>query len=184
MRIISGKYKGHQLIDFNASHIRPTTDRVKESLFNILNTQIFDAEILDLFSGTGNLGLESISREAKHVTFVENNPKSLDIIRKNILKLKITTGYSIQSCDVLKFLTQYNGPPFDVIFADPPFTEQMIDLVIQVCAKSKAFGKQTVLAIESPKKEKIGIEYENATVLFDKRLFGDKVLYFFNRRTE
>ena len=85
MRIIGGKYKGLYLTNFKADHIRPTTDRVKESMFNILQAQIEDARVLDLFSGTGNLGIEAISRGARHVTFVEKNKKSIQILKENIL---------------------------------------------------------------------------------------------------
>lgn len=182
MRIISGKYKGHHLIDFSASHIRPTTDRVKESLFNILSDRIDGSQILDLFAGTGNLGLESISRDAVHVTFVEKNPKSLDIIRKNITKLKIANAYSIVAKDVIKFLAQYEDAAFDVIFADPPFTEEMADEVMLASAQSKAFGEQTIMAIESAKREKIADEYPNSVVLIDRRVFGDKILSFYAKK--
>jgi 16S rRNA (guanine966-N2)-methyltransferase len=182
MRIISGKYKGHHLIDFSASHIRPTTDRVKESLFNILSDRIDGSQILDLFAGTGNLGLESISRDATHVTFVEKNPKSLDIIRKNITKLKIPNAYSIVAKDVIKFLAQYDDAAFDVIFADPPFTEEMADEVMLAGAQSKAFGEQTIMAIESAKREKIADEYPNSVILVDRRIFGDKTLSFYAKK--
>ena len=73
MRIISGKYKGHQLVSFQADHIRPTTDRVKESLFNMIQGEIDGARVLDLFSGTGSLGLEALSRGAREVIFVEKS---------------------------------------------------------------------------------------------------------------
>jgi 16S rRNA (guanine966-N2)-methyltransferase len=181
MRIITGKFKGHQLIDFNAKHIRPTTDRVKESLFNIIAGHISEGQILDLFAGTGNLGLEAISRDANHVTFVEKNPHSLDIIRKNIAKLKITDSYNIIVKDVITFLAQYEGVAFDVIFADPPFTEEMADEVMTAASQSKAFGIQTVMAIESAKREKIQDSYPNETLLLDRRVFGDKILSFFYR---
>jgi 16S rRNA (guanine966-N2)-methyltransferase len=183
MRIITGKYKGHQLIDFSASHIRPTTDRVKESLFNILSERIFDSKSLDLFAGTGNLGLETISRGAQHLTFVEKNPKSLEIIRKNINKLKITEGFTVIAKDVLKFLNQYEGEAFDVIFADPPFTEEMADEVMLTASQSKAFGEQTIMAIESAKREKILDEYANNVALVDRRVFGDKILSFYSKKS-
>lgn len=183
MRIISGKYKGHQLVDFSAGHIRPTTDRVKETLFNILMTEIENAQVLDLFAGTGNLGLESLSREAAHVTFVEQNPKSLDIIKKNISKLKVTQNFKIIQKDVLKFLKQYEDEPFHIIFADPPFTETMADEVMNHASQSAAFGSQTIMAIESAKREKILDSYSNDVELMDRRIFGDKVLSFFHKKS-
>lgn len=82
MRIISGKYRGRRLSAFNAPHIRPTTDRVKETMFNKLMGQVEGARVLDLFAGTGNLGIESLSRGANWVEFVESNRKSLEILKK------------------------------------------------------------------------------------------------------
>ena len=90
MRVISGKYKGRELVSFKADHIRPTTDRVKESIFNKLQSHIAGARVLDLFSGTGSLAIEAISREAESVTAVEMNKKSIEIIKKNLQLLKIT----------------------------------------------------------------------------------------------
>ncbi|MBV2168980.1 MAG: 16S rRNA (guanine(966)-N(2))-methyltransferase RsmD, partial [Bdellovibrio sp.] len=125
MRIIAGKYRGHQLVAFKADHIRPTTDRVKETLFNKLQFQIEGAKVVDLFCGTGNLGIEALSREASFCTFVEKNPKSLTITRQNLEKLKVPTSqYKIINMDVLGFLKAYQGEPFDIVFADPPFTEK------------------------------------------------------------
>lgn len=179
MRIIAGKFKGHHLVSFNADHIRPTTDRVKESLFNILMGQMEESQILDLFSGTGNLGLEAISRGAGHVTFVEMNSASIAIIKRNIEKLKIEKEkYSIVKADVLKFLKTYEGNPFSIIFIDPPFTEKMADQVMMTLAASQVFDKETVIAMESVKGEKLLEEY-GALKLSDRRQFGDKSLVFF-----
>ena len=89
MRIISGKFKGRVLVSFEASNIRPTMDRVKETLFNKWMRHVEDARVLDLFAGTGNLGLEALSRGALHVSFVEKNLKSIQIVKKNIELLKI-----------------------------------------------------------------------------------------------
>lgn len=182
MRIISGKYKGHQLVSFDANHIRPTTDRVKETEFNILMHEIADSEVLDLFCGTGNLGLEALSRGASSVVFVDKNKKSIDITKKNIEKLKINKAdYSIVLSDVISFLKTYSGPSFDVIFADPPFTEKMAHDVLSALAESKVFSRKSILAIESEKKERLDDEYG---ILYksDRRVFGDKILSFFKMK--
>lgn len=178
MRIISGKYKGQVLNSFSASHIRPTTDRVKESLFNILQSQIPQSRVLDLFSGTGNLGIESLSRGAASVTFVESHPQSLSIIRKNIEKLKVSEPYDIISKDVISFLKNPPAQQMDVIFADPPFTKAMADEVMQTIAQTSLFAPHTVMAIESAKKEKLEDRYGSLSRI-DQRIFGDKVLSFF-----
>lgn len=184
MRIISGKYKGHHLVSFKADHIRPTTDRVKESLFNKLMFDIEGAEVLDLFCGTGNLGLESISRGARFVTFVDDNRKSLEITKKNIEKLKVPAeSYKVIQTDVLKFLKNYKGDSVNIIFADPPFTEKMAHEVMLCADVSAAFGPQTVLAIESAGKERIDTEYPSLE-RFDAREYGDKVLSFFRKKAD
>ncbi len=182
MRIIAGKYKGHHLVSFKAEHIRPTTDRVKESLFNKLMFDIEDSQVLDLFCGTGNLGLEALSRGAQFVTFVDDHRKSLEITRKNIEKLMIPKeSYKIIQTDVLKFLKSYSDPSVNIIFADPPFTKMMAHEVMQAADLSKAFGAETVLAIESAGKERIDTEYSQLE-RFDAREYGDKVLSFFRKK--
>lgn len=180
MRIISGKYKGHSLVSFQADHIRPTTDRVKESQFNILQQSIDGARVLDLFAGTGNLGLEAISRGASEVIFVEKNRKSIEIIEKNIAKLKITEPYKIIQKDVILYLKTYEGAPFDIIFVDPPFTEKMAHDVMEVTAESKAFAPHTILTIESGRRERIEDKYPSI-VRYDVREFGDKTLSFYKK---
>ncbi len=179
MRIISGKFKGQQLVSFQADHIRPTTDRVKETIFNKIQFEIAGSRILDLFCGTGNLGLEALSREASHCTFVESHAKSLQITRSNIQKLKVEESlYRIINQDVLRFLKSYRGEPFDIIFADPPFTKKMADEVMAIASHSEIFGSQSILAIESQAKEKMLAEYP-PLVRFDFKEYGDKVLSFF-----
>lgn len=180
MRIIAGKYKGHQLVSFQADHIRPTTDRVKESLFNMIQNHIEGARVLDLFSGTGNLGLEALSRGAAEVLFVEKNKKSIQILDKNLNKLKVDESYRIVQKDVLSFLKSYEGPAFDIIFADPPFTEEMAHDVMLAAAHSKVFHEETLMMIESARREKIVDDYP-PLVRYDVREFGDKFLSFYKK---
>ena len=97
MRIISGKYKGRNLVSFKADHIRPTMDRIKETIFNKWMMYVDGAKVLDLFAGTGNLGIEALSRGATHVTFVEKSNKSMNIVKENLELLKISkSDYQIQ----------------------------------------------------------------------------------------
>ena len=183
MRIIAGKYKGHQLVAFQADHIRPTTDRVKETLFNKIQFEIEDAAVLDLFCGTGNLGIEALSRGAKFCTFVEKNPKSLEITRKNFEKLKVPkTDYKVINRDVLAFLREYEGESFGVILVDPPFTQKMAHDVMLAIAKSSAAGETSVIAIESQAKERMESEYGDL-VRYAKKEYGDKILSLFCHRS-
>lgn len=179
MRIIAGKYRGHQLVAFKADHIRPTTDRVKETLFNKLQFQIEGAKVADLFCGTGNLGIEALSRDASFCTFVEKNPKSLVITRQNLEKLKVPSQeYKIINMDVISFLKTYKGEAFDVILADPPFTEKMAHDVMEAASQSAALAEHTVLAIESQKKERMEERYASL-VRYDQKDYGDKYLNMF-----
>lgn len=179
MRIIAGKYRGHNLVSFKADHIRPTTDRVKETLFNKIQFDIPGARVVDLFCGTGNLGIESLSRDAAFCTFVEKNPKSLTITRQNLEKLKVPAGqYKIIAMDVIGFLKTYEGEPFDIVIADPPFTEKMAHAVVEAASQSACFGEHTLMAIESEKKERMDERY-GALVRYDQKHYGDKYLNFF-----
>ncbi|KYG63335.1 16S rRNA (guanine(966)-N(2))-methyltransferase RsmD [Bdellovibrio bacteriovorus] len=179
MRIISGKYRGHQLVAFKADHIRPTTDRVKETLFNKIQFQIDGANVADLFCGTGNLGIEALSRDAKFCTFVEKNPKSLTITRQNLEKLKVPNSeYKIINMDVIAFLKSYQGEAFDIILADPPFTEKMAHSVMEAASVSAGFAEHTIMAIESEKKERMEERY-GSLVRYDQKDYGDKYLNMF-----
>ena len=179
MRIIAGKYRGHQLVAFKADHIRPTTDRVKETLFNKLQFQLEGANVMDMFCGTGNLGIEALSRDASFCTFVEKNPKSLTITRQNLEKLKVPSNqYKVVTMDVLAYFKSYEGAAYDIIFCDPPFTEKMAHFVVEAASASKAFGEHTILAIESERKERMEDRY-GSLVRYAKKEFGDKILSMF-----
>lgn len=179
MRIIAGKYRGHQLVAFKADHIRPTTDRVKESLFNKIQFDLENAVVADLFCGTGNLGIEALSRDAKFCTFVEKNPKSLAITRQNLEKLRVPASeYKIVAMDVVAYLRTYQGESFDIILADPPFTEKMAHEVMEAAGGSAVVGVQTILAIESEKKERMEERY-GVLVRYYQRDYGDKYLNMF-----
>lgn len=184
MRIISGRFKGRVLASFQADHIRPTTDRVKETIFNKWMGALDGARVLDLFSGTGSLGLESLSRGALQVDFIEQNVKSIQILKKNIELLKLSKDeYSIFKQDVLTFLKNFQGPPYAFILIDPPFTEKMAHDVMQALDVSACFDENTLIAIESQKKERIDDAY---TQLYRYHVndYGDKLLSFFTKKAQ
>lgn len=192
LRIIAGKYKGHHLVSFQADHIRPTTDRVKETLFNKIQFLIEGQRVLDLFSGTGNLGLEAYSRGAGFIHFVDKHPKSLEILLRNIDKLKVPKAdFKTTKMDILAFLSKRSRPSkeivegdenYDLIFIDPPFTEKMAHAVMEGLGKSSLFHASTLITIESIKKERIDDEY-GPLVRYDYKDFGDKVLSFFKMKS-
>ncbi|MBX7231714.1 MAG: 16S rRNA (guanine(966)-N(2))-methyltransferase RsmD [Bdellovibrionales bacterium] len=179
MRVISGKYKGLQLVSFDQDHIRPTTDRVKETLFNILSPYIEESRVLDLFSGTGGLAIESISRGARAVVTVEIHPKSIQIIHKNLSKLKIISGIQIVNMDVFKYIKNFTGEPFQIIIADPPFTKQWAHEVLSTLALHHSLlAPQGIVVIESSRQERVDEDYLPLK-RWSTRRFGDKLAHFF-----
>ncbi len=183
MRIISGRWKGRHLSSFKADHIRPTTDRVKESLFNRLMGEVEGSKVLDLYSGTGNLALEALSRGAANVEVVESHPKSLTILRKNWEDLGRPEGFLIHKSDVFKFLTRFKGEPFDLILVDPPFTEKLAHSTLEALAQSEAVGTMTTIVIESSRHERVDKSY-GTLVMISQKSFGDKDLSFFRRQVD
>lgn len=174
MRIIAGKYGGRKLVAFKADHIRPTTDRVKESIFNKLQFSIEGAKVLDLFSGTGSLAFESLSRGAEKVVAVESNFKSISVIRKNKSMLKVGDELEIVQADVFKFLKSVQET-FDIILVDPPFTKKIADDVLAALSKSHCFDEDTELFIESSSKETVAEAYPPLQRKLHKS-YGDKYL--------
>ena len=181
MRIIAGKYKGHQLVAFKAGHIRPTTDRVKESVFNKLMPDILGARVLDLYAGTGNLSFESLSRGAEHVDIVEMNRKSLKIIEQNRTKLRISEGLKVYGRDVFSYIRSYQGLLYDIILVDPPFTEKIAHSTMEAIAENgERLIENGIVVIESSTQERIDYEYLGFYLL-DRNSFGDKTVSFFKR---
>ncbi len=180
MRIIAGKFRGRRLVSFKADHIRPTTDRVKESVFNKLQAEWDGAKVLDLFAGTGNLGFEAISRGAESVLAVELSSKSIDIIRRNIEELEIGKQHRVVKDDVLKWIAKYRGEPFSIVIADPPFTQSLAHSTLELLSKSEAVGLDTTVVVEASSHERVDESYENL-VCWDRRDYGDKQISFWSR---
>lgn len=174
MRIISGKYGGRKLVAFKADHVRPTTDRVKETIFNKLQFSIEGARVLDLFSGTGSLSFEALSRGANSVTAIDSSAKSVAILNKNKKMLGVGDELKVTQIDIFKFL-KIVDQTFDIIFVDPPFTKKMADEVLQALARSRCFNNDTELFIESSNQETVQSEYFSMYEK-SKKSYGDKYL--------
>ena len=129
MRIIAGQLKRKSIRAPQGHLTRPTTDRTRESLFHLVEARLAlrEAEVLDLFAGTGALGLEAISRGARFVTFVENERRVMQVARDNADTLDVSDQARFVPGDAVHFLETYNGPPFDLIMADPPYDLDAMD---------------------------------------------------------
>ena len=180
MRIISGKYRGRRLVSFQAANIRPTTDRVKETLFNMLTGRLEGARVLDLFSGTGNLAIECLSRGAAHVDLVENHRRSLRIIRQNLTALAITEGWRVHPVDAFKYIRDFAGEPYDIVIADPPFTQALAHDLSLAIGAGALIAEDGRFVFEASARERVDETYPGLTRL-DQRAFGDKLLNFFTR---
>ncbi|MGN0806774.1 MAG: 16S rRNA (guanine(966)-N(2))-methyltransferase RsmD [Candidatus Coproplasma sp.] len=134
MRIISGRHRGRKLAEFTAEGIRPTSDRAKESLFNIISSKIVGATVLDLFCGSGSLGLECVSRGADKVFFNDKSASSVAVLKKNIALLKEESRCSVSVSDYRDYLNRC-GEKFDIIFLDPPYAEEFGAPALKIIAE-------------------------------------------------
>jgi len=179
MRIISGTARGTNLYTLEGSDTRPTLDRVKESLFNIINSRIFDAVVLDLFSGSGAIGLEFASRGAKEVVVCDNSKKAIQIIQKNLEKTHLEQKVKLYNSDYIEFLKNNKDKKFDVIYLDPPYKTDYIINALDFILQYDMKDKDGLIIIETDEPERIesGLKERNITIE-DKRKYGRAYLIF------
>jgi len=178
MRIVSGKWGGRRLATFKSKDIRPTTDRIKETVFNIIGPDVMDSSFLDLFSGTGSITLEALSRGAKVVVSVDDGKDAKNIFFKNATLLDASEEIKFISSDVFKFLNS-NIKAFDYIFVDPPFTQRMGAEVMRCLSDSKALNESTMIFIEYVKGEEIFNLESSRLYEYKIKDYKDKLLYIY-----
>ncbi len=152
MRVIAGKARRLPLKTLDGLDTRPTTDRIKETLFNMLQGDVSGSRFLDLFSGSGGIGIEALSRGASSCIFVENNRKAADCIRENLAFTHLEDNASVMECDVLTALRRLEDTghePFDLIFMDPPYHKELEKEVLTVLSHSRLVDEMTVMIVEA-----------------------------------
>ena len=151
MRVIAGKARRLILKTIEGLDTRPTTDRIKETLFNMIHDQIPDCCFLDLFSGSGAIGIEALSRSAKLAVMVEQNPKAAECIRENLKTTRLQDDAVVMNCDVLVALKRLEDKDylFDVIFMDPPYRMEWEKRVLEYLAASSLINEDTTIIIEA-----------------------------------
>ncbi len=151
MRVIAGKARRIQLKTVPGMDTRPTTDRIKETLFNILQTELYSARFLDLFSGSGAIGIEALSRGCEMAVFVENNRDAANCIRENLKATKLSEAAVVMQRDVLTALQQLEqeGKCFDIIFMDPPYNCLHEKKVLNRLSGSPLVHADTVIIVEA-----------------------------------
>lgn len=173
MRIVGGKYKSRVLLEFKGNQIRPTADKVRESLFNILQNLIYGADFLDLFCGTGAMGIEALSRGAKSVTFNDKSRDSIQLTKTNLQKLSVTECYKTTNLDAVTYLTS-TSDKFDIIYVDPPYKTAFGLQALSVCSNVLKENGIVIYENETP----FSLEIEGLTKV-DERKYGRVYLTFF-----
>ncbi len=152
MRVVAGTARSLILKTIDGLDTRPTTDRIKETLFNMLMPYVTQAKFLDLFAGSGGIGIEALSRGAEECTFVELNPKAVNIINENLRHTKLDKQAKVYKYDALSFVSGLKEIDFDVIFMDPPYGKQLEQGVLEILSK-KTFSADTLIVIEAELEE-------------------------------
>ena len=151
MRVISGKARSLRLKTVEGMDTRPTQDRIKETLFNMIQHEIAGAEFLDLFAGSGAIGIEALSRGCKHAVFVEKNKKAAACIRYNLIHTKLINDAQVLETDVISALRKLGAESrkFDYIFMDPPYRKMLEKQVLEYLSESTILSQDAVVIVES-----------------------------------
>ena len=183
MRIISGNFRGKKILQPKDKSTRPLKDLAKESIFNIINhSNLFDinienSNVLDLFSGVGSFGLECVSRGASLVTFIENYPDAVSILKENIINLKCKKKTKVIEKDIFK-IDKFNflEKKFDIIFIDPPYKEKSLANLLALVIKSNILKNNSIIIIHRHKKEEDNFP-KNFKILKENKYGISKIIF-------
>ena len=190
MRVIAGQAKGTKLRSIKNTQIRPTLDQVREALFNILGHDLSGEFFLDLFGGSGAVGIEALSRGAKKVVWVENNRHSQALIYANLKKCRFEDNDEIKASffnwELLKMdafqaftVLEKKSLKFDVIYIDPPFADSLYERCLTYLSKSRLLKRESLVVVEHHNKNILQENY-GKLLLNDQRLLGDTALSFYS----
>lgn len=186
MRIIGGKMRGTKLQTLEGFETtRPTLDRVKESLFNIISIKIIDSKVLDLFSGSGALGIEAISRGAEKAYLCDMSPKAINVIKQNVEKTRCKDSVIVlnkKHTQALEYFKQ-NNKKFDIVFLDPPYETELAENSTEYIIGHDLLEDDGIIIIETDNEEKLikGLKVEKIEV-YDIRKYGRVSLLFLKRK--
>jgi 16S rRNA (guanine(966)-N(2))-methyltransferase RsmD len=185
MRIIGGEARGRRLFSPRASTVRPTANRVKDAFFNIIGS-IDGKTFLDLFAGTGSMGLEALSRGALRAMFIENNPALVDAITRNISACGFDGRSGILRSDVIEAIRSLTkrSETFDILFADPPYERGFVRRILDHEGIAALMSRGALLAVQHSVREAIDLSAPACLVLTDQRQYGDTILSFLEKRED
>ena len=185
MRVISGAARGTRLTDLGETEIRPTLDRVKESFFNQVGANLTGLNFLDLFAGTGSMGIEALSRGADKVVFVEHNSQAQSLIFRNLEKCRMTVDNQTERWELIKLdalrglsVLRDKGSLFDLVYVDPPFGENLYQSCLFLLSDSEVLKEEAWVIVEHFHKNELRESYGRLNTFKDRRL-GDSCLSFF-----
>ena len=181
LRIIGGTLKGKKLYSVHDTSIRPTADKLRESIFNILSQRVLDAVVIDLFAGTGALGIEALSRGAESALFIDNSKRALSVLRKNIYSCMLGQKANIIKWNIRQNLNCIKSKKqnFDLIFLDPPYDKNLIKPTLLNLDKSHSLKNGACIVVEHSLFEPIPTDLF-AFDLFDQRKYGKTLVSFLN----
>ena len=183
MRIISGKARGTKLYTLEGNNTRPTLDRVKESLFNIIQSEIPDSIFLDLFSGSGAIGLEAISRGAKKAILCDNKKEAIEIIKNNIKKTHFENETQLYNMSFEKLLKNEINEKIDIIYIDPPYQTSFVYEAVKIILERNLLGENSIIIIETDEETRIKEEIKELAVeIVDQRKYGRAHLIFLKKK--
>lgn len=180
MRIISGKYKGRKLYEFKGYDIRPTGEKAREALFDILRNKIDGADFLDLFAGTGAVGIEAASRGAKNVVMFDVSKESVALINKNCAHVGLTCEVSCMPCLYALNILGASKRQFDVIFLDPPYNAKYGEEAIEIILKKGILKEDGIIVLEKASSEKKRVDFDGLN-RFDERRYGLNSFIFYKK---
>lgn len=179
MRIISGKAKGTKLYTLEGLTTRPTLDRVKESIFSILQADIAESKVLDLFAGSGAIGLEFISRGATSAVLCDKSKEAIQIIKKNIEKTHFENLVELYNMNFEDLLDKLKNRKFDLIYIDPPYKTDYIERALNKIIENNMINENTKIILETDDEARILKQLEKIDIkIVDKRKYGRATIIF------
>jgi len=181
MKIIGGIYKGFRLQSFPENEIRPTPSKIREALFDIIGTKIIGAEFLDLFAGSGAVGIEAISRGAKNVIFVEKNRKAIILIKNNLSKIYQNDFSNIIQIDYLQAINilNFKQKKFDIIFLDPPYNRNYALNTLHIIDQSNIAKEGCIIIVQHPFHTEVKSDFRKLLFTKEKKYGKSKVTFFY-----
>ena len=181
MRVIAGNARGKRLKAPSGLHTRPITDMIKEALFNVWGPDIYEAKVLDLFAGSGSVGIEALSRGAAQAVFVDNDKNAMITIGENLKNCGFEVGYELYHNDVFRALDilARNRRCFDYIYVDPPFTvDRIFDKVMIVLGKAELLNQAGILVIRTRRQRELAASFEKL-IKYREKDYGESTLHYY-----